>query len=957
MSHIDCDNRKNLSERVIAVIISIFFIATAILGGTGIVYASGAISVLQPYGNYGDSVMGLSGEDISHLNLKDQLELVKTQTFDTYTVWPEKDKMPAEFDPQKVMEWGKDPGLSIRKFHEKGYTGKGVRIAYVDQPLLVSHNEYKDKDIIYTKIRLDTSDMNNTSMHGPAVLSLLSGKDIGVAPDSTVYFFGHPSWLMDQTTHAEALRELIKINKTLSKEKKIQIVGFSDGPDTREKNIDEYKKAIKEAENNGIMVIDVSSSLNISPLEIKYPNDKNDANQYEVAHWFKSAAIGKDAFFVPTGGRTTATGHRNDVKHYAYWTDGGLSWAVPYVVGTIALGLQIDPDLTKEKAFEFLKQSQIPYRNGGIINPEGFLKLVKQNYALKDKNTGLYILLYNSQKISSNDKLAIEDYAERLTGNKTIGIMWDTADYRSASDIYTALKQKYKQSKGKIKGIQIFGSSSDVPSFDIHFKVKMQDGIDDSGNFKSDLFYGSFDSDVNALTDDFSIYKAFEEKLKVSFVPQWSVARLPLSAGEIAPFINKYYDYSLKVKGSAAPYVNFSSPIFPQQIHSDDMGYFMKERLDGELKLLKNDSYRLYGNTEGLFPVTTDVLGGFDNKLLKTENQKGVANFIINSHGQQDNIDQCIYIHPEDLDKYKDRARSSSPFNGNKDLLELRVSFLNSDNINSILSKNYYTLTLWTCSNAFDLRNENLVHTAMSKGKAVDAMAASSIISNNGVNNAVSVENLKKNNFYYFMLEFFKNQSKGYSRSDGFFHAKKAYASEILKNTNLLGEGNYGFNLHNVLSFHYLGLIDISKENNTGKMKLPAKDIMAEINNKLESNAVTDHILLGDNELSYNSIVYRSGNLTDGRKITEVSAAVETDKVYIRIKYYSPQDDFFCVFLQRDTPGLKEYVQNGTKKGNNIVVLCFTKEELKKFEAGLAINIGSQNFISIDKYVTNMLCN
>jgi hypothetical protein len=186
----------------------------------------------------------------------------------------------------------------------------------------------------------------------------------------------------------------------------------------------------------------------------------------------------------------------------------------------------------------------------------------------------------------------------------SICILKDVAGYDSAAAIYSALKQQCKLYKGKLKGIQIFGSSSDVPSFDIHFKVKMLSGIDDSGNFKSDLFYGNFDSDVNALTNDLSIYKAFEEKLIVNFVPQWSVARLPLSAGEIAPFINRYYDYKFKTKKNKAPYINFSNPIFPQQIHMDDMGYFIKERLDKEFKIFKSSDYKLYGNKEGLFPVT-----------------------------------------------------------------------------------------------------------------------------------------------------------------------------------------------------------------------------------------------------------------------------------------------------------------------------------------------------------------
>ena len=45
-------------------------------------------------------------------------------------------------------------------------------------------------------------------------------------------------------------------------------------------------------------------------------------------------------------------------------------------------------------------------------------------------------------------------------------------------------------------------------------------------------------------------------------------------------------------------------------------------------------------------------------------------------------------------------------------------------------------------------------------------------------------------------------------RSESFAMAKDAYAEAILENTHLLGDGNYQFNLHNILSYHYLGVLE-----------------------------------------------------------------------------------------------------------------------------------------------------
>jgi hypothetical protein len=238
------------------------------------------------------------------------------------------------------------------------------------------------------------------------------------------------------------------------------------------------------------------------------------------------------------------------------------------------------------------------------------------------------------------------------------------------------------------------------------------------------------------LENDFSIYKAFNDKLNVSFMPEWTVSRLPLAKGEIAPYMIKNNEYVELTKNKAfGNFVNFSNPIFANSKHSDDFGYFLKERMDKGFNILSGSEYKLYGNKQGMYPMSTEVIGDFTKENIANENKKGIMEFIINTHGQWNNIDQCIYT-------TKDKAS------------EKRISFLNKDNINDVLSANYYDLDLWTCLNGYNLDDKNLVHEAIAKGNCMSAMAASSIISNNGVHNDVSLTNMKKNNFYYFYYEY-----------------------------------------------------------------------------------------------------------------------------------------------------------------------------------------------------------
>ncbi len=96
--------------------------------------------------------------------------------------------LPQGYSPERLIEWGKYPGLNMDILHKHGFTGKGAVIAYIYQPIgdkaPTYHEQYASSTLHY---------INNTkeevSMHGPAVLSLLLGKDIGTAPAAEVYFY------------------------------------------------------------------------------------------------------------------------------------------------------------------------------------------------------------------------------------------------------------------------------------------------------------------------------------------------------------------------------------------------------------------------------------------------------------------------------------------------------------------------------------------------------------------------------------------------------------------------------------------------------------------------------------------------------------------------------------------------------------------------------------------------
>ncbi len=83
--------------------------------------------------------------------------------------------------------------------------------------------------------------------------------------------------------------------------------------------------------------------------------------------------------YVPTCPRTTAEEYDEGKCTYAYWGQGGLSWAIPYAAGVLAIGWQVWPEATPEQMKELLFKSAYTNKNGAkIINPPRFINAVKK---------------------------------------------------------------------------------------------------------------------------------------------------------------------------------------------------------------------------------------------------------------------------------------------------------------------------------------------------------------------------------------------------------------------------------------------------------------------------------------------------------------------------------------------------------------------------------------------------
>ena len=318
---------------------------------------------------------GLVIKEISEKGLSE--ELISSYWYNEATDFKSFEKVANE-----IMEEGKNPGLGVRGLHQKGITGEGVNVAIIDQPIELNHPEYKGKIVEYKNLCGDEG--GESSMHGPGVASLLAGNTIGVAPKVNIYYVAAPSWSLDAAYYAEALKWIIECNKALPKEKRIHVVSVSAAPSGEgglfDKNNKKWDEAVKLASDEGILVLDCTTTYRRIGACSYDGKDRENGEAYIAGYSREDGTVkvNSSVILAPVSYRTTAETYEKGSYSYQYCGRGGLSWAIPYAAGTLALGWQIDSNLTGEQAMVLLDSTATLNKEGHkIINPVAFVEAVQ----------------------------------------------------------------------------------------------------------------------------------------------------------------------------------------------------------------------------------------------------------------------------------------------------------------------------------------------------------------------------------------------------------------------------------------------------------------------------------------------------------------------------------------------------------------------------------------------------
>lgn len=335
-----------------------------------------AVSIAEPFS---DLRGGFEVDTLVLAQDEYNVEDLYTYTFNERTIFEGNEEL-----RQMILENGKNPGLGVRALHGRGITGQGVSVAIIDQPLILEPPEFANRIADYYEC--DYNFQEEGSMHGPAVLSILAGNTIGVAPEAKVYYASAPSWTGDSAYYADCLNWIMSQNDTLPASEKIRVVSVSAAPSGEgslfDKNQELWDEAVERAQAAGILVIDCRYGLNTGFIEHGFYDPKDPDNIEKMRNgWARSGETyptGEGAISVPCDFRTTVEQYETGDFYFRYGGSGGLSWGIPYAAGVFALGWQVNPALTADEIKELLFESA--YRNEYdelIIHPAAFIEAVE----------------------------------------------------------------------------------------------------------------------------------------------------------------------------------------------------------------------------------------------------------------------------------------------------------------------------------------------------------------------------------------------------------------------------------------------------------------------------------------------------------------------------------------------------------------------------------------------------
>ena len=316
--------------------------------------------------------------------------------------------------------------LNIKKYHDLGITGKGIKIAIGDG----ESNKIPTTDkMTIIGANVNGSNLNN---HICESVSVMASKEFGIAPDSEYYFLNFVPKDGDLIGMSQAIRWCAD-NVDLM----VLVGGWKESPFFSNNYADDTTKAmVREAldyahSKNLKMIISEGNSSNTNVLE--YP-------QCLVNDFIRVGGCNEDFTYASN---CTISWFRDVLAYYnnVYMYDAnfntvnnlsGTSFGTPIVGGIVALLLQQNPNLTQDELREYLHDT--------AYKPEG----MDLNY---DKYYGYGIAMPS----------VISDYKgqEEINKEKENNIPIESAELLNEEVTYNSANNRYEITLDKGQSIEL----------------------------------------------------------------------------------------------------------------------------------------------------------------------------------------------------------------------------------------------------------------------------------------------------------------------------------------------------------------------------------------------------------------------------------------------------------------------------------------------------------------------
>lgn len=306
------------------------------------------------------------------------LELADVLTYDSKTLFPKAEYLPRNFDPERTLLHGTNPGLSIRKLHKEGIDGRAIAVAIIDENLLTTHQEYEHNLVMYQ----DLADYYGVpaDTNATATASILVGQTVGVAPRALLYHFAveakEKNNILDAMPFVQALEQIMEINSKRPPRFQIKVVSIAVEFGPQDDGFEAFMEARRKLEKSGTVVFTANITAPLSRIHAW--DDPDNSRRYcrpatfldKTEYYPEYERAGEHRLlFAPADYRVVAS--PTGPEDYVQFAQGGEAWTVPYIAGLYTLGLQVNPNLTK---WGFLKAWRETAENkkclyGGVTFP------------------------------------------------------------------------------------------------------------------------------------------------------------------------------------------------------------------------------------------------------------------------------------------------------------------------------------------------------------------------------------------------------------------------------------------------------------------------------------------------------------------------------------------------------------------------------------------------------------